>query len=211
MNIGISTIVASLIKSIVSFLAFTDVSILDVKVSKEISKDEKINKVIMRVSSKATAFFSLSIIIMSICWIYCGSFCSVFKNTQIYLFLNAAISFGGVIILPFLYYLISNSSYRLCGNRGNRGNTNRSSLFSFSTNPAVFIHNGDELFRCIAKFSATKITKKTTCAVLNNFFYSNSTAIPHRFAQAFPQTSHKPPPGSAQPDHEAEARFLGGK
>ena len=106
MNIGISTIVASLIKSIVSFLAFTDVSILDVKVSKEISKDEKINKVIMRVSSKATAFFSLSIIVMSICWIYCGSFCSVFKNTQIYLFINAAISFGGVITFPFLYYLI---------------------------------------------------------------------------------------------------------
>ena len=105
--IGISTIAASLIKTLVSLLTFTDVVVLGMKDIIGVSNEEKINKAIMKVAVKSATFFVINTILMTICWLYAGSFCAVFINTQIYLFISAAISLGGVMFLPLLYYLIA--------------------------------------------------------------------------------------------------------
>ena len=104
-NIGISTAAASIVKSIMSLISFTDVAVLQVK-DDSIPKDEKINQSMINITSKITRFYIINFILVFVFWIYAGSFCSVFQNTQIYLLINAAVSFGGVIILPFLYYFL---------------------------------------------------------------------------------------------------------
>ena len=61
----------------------------------------------MKVAAKSATFFVINTILMTVCWLYAGSFCAVFNNTQIYLLISAAISLGGVMFLPLLYYLIA--------------------------------------------------------------------------------------------------------
>ena len=90
--IGISTIGASLLKTLISLVTFTDVVVLGIKDIVDISKEEKINKTVMKVAAKSATFFVINTILMSFFWIYAGSFCFVFKNTQIYLLISAAIS-----------------------------------------------------------------------------------------------------------------------
>ena len=102
----IATVASSIIKTIASLLAFTDINIIEVKENNGIIKEEKLNKASSKITYKSISYFVLSIVSLSLFWIYTGSFCYVFKNTQIFLIINAGISFGGVMILPFLYYFI---------------------------------------------------------------------------------------------------------
>ena len=104
----ISGIGASIIKSVVSLLSFTDIAALEIKEIKNqyISKEDKINQALIHVTSRTTRFYIINFTLMSLFWIYAGSFCAVFQNTQIYLVINAAASLAVVIILPFLYYFI---------------------------------------------------------------------------------------------------------
>ena len=104
----ISGIGASIIKSIVSLLSFTDVAALEIKQNNNsyVSEEDKINQALIHITSRTTRFYIINFTFMSLFWIYVGSFCAVFKNTQIYLVINAAVSLVVVIILPFLYYFI---------------------------------------------------------------------------------------------------------
>ena len=106
-SIIISGVGASIIKSLVSNLTFTDIEILSIKEKNNIPKEEKINKALMKVSSKSTTFFVMNFIFMAIFWIYSASFSAVFKNTQKYLFLSAGISLVIVMFLPLLYYFFA--------------------------------------------------------------------------------------------------------
>ena len=56
--------------------------------------------------SRGTILFIVNSIFIIIFWFYMGSFCAVFKNTQIYLIINGIITFILVIVIPFLYYFI---------------------------------------------------------------------------------------------------------
>ena len=106
-SIIISCMVASIIKSIIANLTFTDIEILSIKEKNKLPQEEKINNAIMKVSSKATKFFVINFIFMIIFWIYSSSFSAVFKNTQKYLFLSAGISLVIVMFLPLLYYFFA--------------------------------------------------------------------------------------------------------
>ena len=105
-SIVISTIGASIIKSIVALISFTDVAVLEVKEFNNMSNENKINQALVRMTSRISRFYLINIILMSVFWIYTGSICSVFNNSQLYLIINAGVSFVGVIILPILYYFI---------------------------------------------------------------------------------------------------------
>ena len=103
----ISTFVASILKSIMFLITFTDVVILEIRENDGVKKEEKINKALIKVTSKSTLFFIINFILMLIFWVYAGTFCAIFKNTQIFLLVNAGISFGGVLILPVFYCLFT--------------------------------------------------------------------------------------------------------
>ena len=104
-SIIISTIITSIIKSLIILLSFTDVAILDIKGESIIPREDKINKALIKVTSKSSLFFIVNFVILTLCWVYTGTFCTVFKNTQLFLIINSAISFVGVLFLPFFYCL----------------------------------------------------------------------------------------------------------
>ena len=106
-TIIISSIITSIIKSIILFVALTDISILEINDNNGMSMEEKINKALAEVTSKSTIFYIINFALLFICWIYAGSFCAVFKNTADFLLLSTAISFLIVLFLPFLYYLLA--------------------------------------------------------------------------------------------------------
>ena len=64
---------------------------------------------------------------MILCWVYVGSFCIVFKNTQLYVLVNGTISFCGVLILPFFYCLLT-AALRMVALNGQ----NKEKLYKFS-------------------------------------------------------------------------------
>ena len=106
-SIIISTIIASIIKSIMLLLTFTDTDVIQIKDNSTMSREEKTNRALIKVTSKSTLFFIINFITMTLFWIYVGTFGIVFKNTQLYLLVNGVITFGGILILPFFYCLIS--------------------------------------------------------------------------------------------------------
>ena len=106
MSIIISTVVASIIKSLMFLLTLTDVAILEIKENNDAPKEEKINRALIKVTSKSTLFFIINFAASTLLWIYVGTFCIIFKNTQQFLLVNSAVSLCGVCVLPLLYYLI---------------------------------------------------------------------------------------------------------
>ena len=123
----ISGVGASIIKSLVANLTFTDIEILSIKEKNNIPHEEKINKALMRVSSKSTTFFVINFIFMAIFWIYSASFSAVYKNTQIFLLISGGISLGIVMFLPLFYYFIP-ALFRTMALKGK----NNSCLYKFS-------------------------------------------------------------------------------
>ena len=125
----ISGIIALIIKSIVTFFSFTDVSVLKVveKTDNIIEKDEKMEQAYDEITFRIARFYIISIILMGFFWFYVGSFCVVFINSQLYLIINAIISLMVIIILQFFYYIIP-STFRTVALNGK----DNSSLYKFS-------------------------------------------------------------------------------
>ena len=118
-SIILSTLITSVIKSLMFLLIFTDVAILELKEESIIPNEDKINKVLIKVTSKSSLFFIINFVALTLCWVYAGTFCTIFKNTQIFLIINAAISFCGVLILPFLYCFLPAVLRMIALNGGN--------------------------------------------------------------------------------------------
>ena len=110
-----------------SLLTFTDTVIIDIKEPNKVSREEKINQALIKVTSKSTLFFIINFVVMILCWVYVGSFCIVFKNTQLYVLVNGTISFCGVLILPFFYCLLT-AALRMVALNGQ----NKEKLYKFS-------------------------------------------------------------------------------
>ena len=126
-SIIISTVITSIIKSVMSLLTFTDIVIIDIKEVNNISREGKINQALIKVTTKSTLFFIINFVVMILCWLYVGSFCIVFENTQSYLLVNGVISFLGVLILPFFYFLLT-AAIRMVALNGK----NKEFLYKFS-------------------------------------------------------------------------------
>jgi len=129
-SIFISIILASILKSIMFILTLTDTDVIDIKYTKDIthmSKEEKTNRTLVKVTSKSTLFFILNFIIMGFFWIYTGTFGIVFKNTQVYLLMDGVVTFCGVLALPFLFCLLT-AGLRMYALKTN----NKECLYKFS-------------------------------------------------------------------------------
>ena len=105
-SIFISIILASILKSIMFILTLTDTDVIDIKDTTHMSREEKTNRALVKVTTKSTLFFIINFIIMGFFWIYAGSFGIVFKNTQIYLLMDGVVTFCGVLTLPLLFCLL---------------------------------------------------------------------------------------------------------
>ena len=116
----ISTFVASVLKSIMFVITLTDVDILEIRVNDGNKKEEKINKALIKVTSKSTLFFIINFILMLIFWVYAGTFCAIFKNSQLFLIVSAGISVGGVLILPVFYCLFTAGLRKMTLSGGNK-------------------------------------------------------------------------------------------
>ena len=107
MPIMIAAIAASLVKSITAIFIYTDKIILKLKEKDEAEKDERMNATLIKVTSKSMLLFIITFIILSIFWIYVGSICAIYHNSQVYLIVNGCISFVIVLGLPFLYNFLT--------------------------------------------------------------------------------------------------------
>jgi hypothetical protein len=126
-SIIISTIISSIIKSIMLILTLTDIDVIDIKETSTMSREEKANRALIKVTSKSTLFFIINFVVMALCWIYVGSFSIVFTNTQMYLLTNALTTFACVIFMPIFYCFIP-AALRKCALSGK----NNEFLYKFS-------------------------------------------------------------------------------
>jgi hypothetical protein len=90
-----STIISTVIKVIISFLSLTESNLAKIKSlkTKKLALEE-LNKILKCISKKCIIFFSLSFLLLIIFWYYLACFCSVYKNTQVYLIKDTLISFS---------------------------------------------------------------------------------------------------------------------
>ena len=102
-----SIIIFSIIFLLIKRASLTQKNILEIKheENKYIFKG-KILIVLRCIIIKSISFFIFGIIILLLFWYYLSSFCAVFKNTQSYLFINALISYGFYLVLPFFICLL---------------------------------------------------------------------------------------------------------
>ena len=107
MPIMIAAIAASFVKSITAIFIYTDKTILKLKEKEEKEKDERMNATLIKVTSRSMLLFIITFIILSIFWVYVGSICAIYHNSQIYLIVNGCISFVVVLLLPFLYNFLT--------------------------------------------------------------------------------------------------------
>ena len=74
------------------------------KTYKESSKN--LNGLLKCLKIKFILYFILSFLLLICFWYYLGTFCAVYKNTQIYLIKDTLISFATSMIYPFVINLI---------------------------------------------------------------------------------------------------------
>ena len=100
-----SNIICSIINILMKYIFLSQNDILQIKYE----KIEYISKYITTLKCliiKYICFFSSNILLFILFWYYLSCFCSVYKNSQIYLILNAIISFSFSLIISFIVFLI---------------------------------------------------------------------------------------------------------
>ena len=93
----------SIINDIIKLYSLSQKDILEIKhVQNKSNLNAKVVNVVKCLYTKFICFFIFSFIFLFLFWIYLSSFCAVYKKLQIYLFLNALISFLLLLIFPFI-------------------------------------------------------------------------------------------------------------
>ena len=102
-----STIISVFLNNILSILALSEKNFRKLRhnTNKNNVKFEAKN-LKRKLKIKFTIFLLYNIIILFIYWFYLGCFCAVYKNTQIHIIKDTAISFGTSLITPFGIYLL---------------------------------------------------------------------------------------------------------
>jgi len=102
-----STIISTAIKMIISFLSLTEKDFIKLKSKKSKSLALKeLGGILNKISKKSMVLFALSYLFVILFWYYLSCFCSVYKNTQVYLIKDTLISFATSLLYPFPINLI---------------------------------------------------------------------------------------------------------
>ena len=105
-----STIISLIVGTLLSKLSLTQANIVEIKNSsydkKCIQFKNEIKRFVKRIRLKFILFFVVNFLLLIIFWYYLSCFCAVYKNTQLYLFIDVLISFGISLIYPFIINLL---------------------------------------------------------------------------------------------------------
>ena len=102
-----STLISILLKQIISMLCLTEKDIVKIKKKETFELSLKMKKTIIKcIKIKFILFFTFVFFFLLIFWYYISCFCAIYKNTQVYLIKNTMIGFVGLLIYPFIIYLI---------------------------------------------------------------------------------------------------------
>ena len=96
-NIIYSSLISLIIGTTVKFLSLSENVIIDIKNNNNEQKNDNIQKCL---KIKIILFFILDILFLSFFWYYLSCFCSVYRNTQLYLIKSTLITFGLSLLYP---------------------------------------------------------------------------------------------------------------
>ena len=99
-----STIISIFIGFLLSILSKTQANVIEIKNLKK-EKDgykKRYNELLKIIRIKFIFFYIINFLLLFVFWYYLACFCSVYKNTQIYLIKDVFISFGLTLIYPFI-------------------------------------------------------------------------------------------------------------
>ena len=101
-----SSIISTAITNLMKYLSLSEKDLIEIKNVKNllIIKTKEL-QTIKCLKIKFALFFCLSFIFLILFWLYLGSFCAVYKNTQVYLIKDTMISFGLSLCYPFVINL----------------------------------------------------------------------------------------------------------
>ena len=106
-NIIYSSIISSLIYAFIQKLTLTSKNILEIKHEKrKHNLNARVIIALKQIKLKFICFFVFNITFLLIIWYYTSCFCAVYKNTQVYLIKNTAISYSISLIYPFIISFI---------------------------------------------------------------------------------------------------------
>ena len=106
-NIIYSSIISSLIYAFIRKLTLTSKNVLEIKhEKKKHNLNARVIIALKQIKLKFICFFTFNIIFLIIIWYYVSCFCAVYKNTQVYLIKNTAISYSISLIYPFIISFI---------------------------------------------------------------------------------------------------------
>ncbi len=105
-HIFLSAILVSIIKSITACFIYSDKMFLKTNEINDMDEEEQFNNTLIKIMSKNMTIFILNYIFLFIFWIYVGSFCAIYKNSQTFLIINGGVCFIVVLIINFLFYFI---------------------------------------------------------------------------------------------------------
>ena len=102
-NIILSSICSIIMSFIVRLVTYNDRTINDIITEKEYrNKLDKIELAKRSAKIKTIAFFSVSSLIVMVCWYYVAAFCAVFKNSQGHYLINTLVSFIICMLWPVI-------------------------------------------------------------------------------------------------------------
>ena len=97
-----STVVSTIIKNILTILSLTENNIKEIKNEKTFELSiKKMKKIVRYLQIKFILFFAFEFLFLILFWYYLSCFCTVYKNTQVYLIKNTSISFATSLLYPF--------------------------------------------------------------------------------------------------------------
>ena len=104
--------IATAITNLMKYLSLSEKDLIEIKNEKKllIIKKKEL-QIIKSLKIKFALFFCLSFIFLILFWLYLGSFCAVYKNTQVYLIKDTMISFGLSLCYPFVINLLPEEFY----------------------------------------------------------------------------------------------------
>ena len=102
-----SFLISHIICSLIKYLSLSERSLLKIKYEIKLknidNKAEKIKKFLL---IKYIIFYIIGLFFLILFWFYLSSFCAVYKNSQIYPFINSLLSIILSLLYPFLINLI---------------------------------------------------------------------------------------------------------
>ena len=79
---------------IVRYITLSEKDISEIISEKNVEdRSKKISKTLQCIQIKLIIFFSISILLIGLCWYYVSAFCAIFKNSQGHYFINVLVAF----------------------------------------------------------------------------------------------------------------------